>query len=768
MASHRFSILLWEDFEGYFTACPIESAFDSFAGVGRTASEALFQLKEFLSYHYDKHPWAAEPDFEDARLIHFKVEVRPEYRFKETTDYRPRTNIYPVESPIALRVACVYGRQRDGLRVCVMPLLGIQFYYYDEKTLKELATTYVQEGMKGMTPQQLSRFLPPKSHTLDELVVNVARNVRHLNFGPSLETLTSIAEPLGERSLRRQFSAAWERDAEVKDLAQRIGREKANVILVGDTGIGKTTVLVNAVREVERHNATSGEDDESLDRQKEKRRFWLTSGARIISGMQYLGQWQARCEQLVGELSKIGGALCVSSLLDLILAGGRDPNAGVAAFLLPYLQRGELQLVGEATLGELDACRRLLPGFVGLFQILDLQPFNRQQATAILSRAAESFRRNYRVESAASLPDLVHRLFQRFAPYQAFPGKAVTFLHAAFERAELERRAMISSDDLVQQFVRQTGLPEFMLRDETPLEPVDVLAYFERRVIGQADACRVAADIVTTFKAGLNDPQRPVGVLLFCGPTGVGKTQLAKALSEYFFGHGEERDRLVRLDMSEYGNAYAAERLITDARGEPSDLIKRVRQQPFVVVLLDEIEKADAAVFDALLNVFDEGRITDRYGRATSFRSAVIVMTSNLGADKGAGVGFDSRVSRDFTSEAFDFFRPEFFNRIDAVVGFRSLDETSVLEITRKELAEISEREGLGVAGTKLIWTERLLHHLAQTGFDPRYGARPLQRAIERTLVAPLARFLLEHPQEKGGTIRADFTETGVLFERLS
>src|SRR5688572_18857841 len=154
MTSYRFTTVIWEDFEGFFTATSVEGVFSEYAGTGRTASEAIFQLKEFLAYQYEKYPWTAEPDFEHAKLIHLKVAVRPEYRIEETIDHRLQKNIYPTEKPVLLRVACVHGRQKGGLLVCTLPLLGIQFYYYEEKTLKELATTYVQESLKGFTPRE--------------------------------------------------------------------------------------------------------------------------------------------------------------------------------------------------------------------------------------------------------------------------------------------------------------------------------------------------------------------------------------------------------------------------------------------------------------------------------------------------------------------------------------------------------------------------------------------------------------------------------------
>jgi ATP-dependent Clp protease ATP-binding subunit ClpC len=366
---------------------------------------------------------------------------------------------------------------------------------------------------------------------------------------------------------------------------------------------------------------------------------------------------------------------------------------------------------------------------------------------------------------------MTYRLFNRFQPYQSFPGKAVAFINDLVDRAERNHANAITADDVVAQFIRQTGLPETLLLDELPLDYGDALETFRDQVIGQEQACQTSAHLVTTFKAGLNDPNRPLSVLLFCGPTGVGKTEMAQAIARYFFGHGERsnssihRDtRLVRLDLSEYAGWGAAQRLLTGADGEPSEFVKKVRQQPFCVVLLDEIEKADPEVFDILLSVFDEGRLTDRFGRVTTFRSAVIIMTSNLGADKLEGIGFESKDAPSYSREAANFFRPEFFNRIDAVVQFNPLSKSMMRRITIKELAEIGAREGLQRKNLRLLWSETLVDELTVAGFDQRYGARPLQRTIETKVVAPLAKYLLERPDLNNATLQISSVDDGLLI----
>jgi ATP-dependent Clp protease ATP-binding subunit ClpC len=758
--TYRFPTLIWQDHQGFYTAVLLDR--DAPAGFARNASTAREQVEDYLQYLYQKYEWLDPPDFLEARLATFKVPVRPEY----TAQGRR----FPCEETVSLLVHAVHGRQEHGMFVCALPTLDLRFYYYEADALKGLVSHYVQQRLEGMTPAELGSFLPPVRTSLEDIVLTVkSRRRSSTRWEVEMPSLKSVAEPLGESTTRKQFSRPWERDQQVNDLVQRLGKEKANVLLVGEPGCGKTTVLVEAIRLLERSGTSLELFEEDLQ-SRPKRRYWSTSAARLIAGMKYLGQWEERCEEIISELDRIGGVLCVENLLDLLREGGEGPTNSLAAFFLPYLQRGEMRLVAEVTPAELDACRRLLPGFADVFQLLHLPEFSNQEAIKVLGHLTHALEQNHHVEVARGVTHLTYHLFRRFLPYQAFPGRASVFLADLFERARQERRRRVDTEQVIQQLVQLTGLPELFLRDEIPLVQEEVRNTFRRQVIGQEEACEVASHLVTTFKAGLNDPGRPVGVYLFCGPTGVGKTELARTLARYFFGHSDEknpRSRLVRLDMSEYAGYGAARRLLQQPDGQPSELIQQLRQQPFVVLLLDEIEKADPEVFDIFLSVCDEGRLSDRYGRVTTFRSTIIVMTSNLGAGKTESFGFGSRPEVQYEGEAMEFFRPEFFNRLDGVVTFQPLSQEVVQQITRKELMEMAEREGLVRAGVLLDFSDPLVEFLARQGFDPRYGARPLQRTLEDRVVTPLAHFLLEHPDLRDAIVKVDVDEGGEIHLRM-
>ena len=758
MATHRFSVLVSEDFAGAFTGRLIDDEQDPFVplvGTGNSVREVLMQLKEYLVWSFEREQWRSSPDFHDPKLLEFRVDVRPEYKVKG--------RVYPSDEPVALRIACVHGRQESGMLVGALPVLGIQFYYYESKALRGLVTAYVQESLKNHTPQQLSRYLPAKSLRLEEIVIT--DNKRHFTIrteSPELKHLSIVADPLGSDAMRLSFSRAHTRERKIGELAQLITGERANVLLVGDTGVGKTAVLVDAVRNIEREIRERAKDNAEVNASGDSsHKIWVTSAGRLIAGMKYLGQWQERCEKIIEELARIDGVLAVEKLLDLMRTGGTSETDSIASFLLPFIERGELRIVGEATPAELDACRRLLPGFVSNFRILQIPPFTDAEALAALKAYCATVERNSTARIEAEVRAVICRLFRRFLPYEGFPGKTVNFTSRLYEIAKTKSLKEIGKDLVISEFVRLTGLPEIFLRDEVTLDEQDVRAFFETEVIGQPEACRAATSAVLTFKAGLNDPGRPLGVLLFTGPTGVGKTELARTLARFFFGEAEVSERFVRLDMSEYSLPGSAERLIAKAYGEPSEFINRMRRQPLAVVLLDEIEKAEEGVFDVLLSIFDEGRLTDRFGSTTHFSSALIMMTSNLGSSKGDTLGFgigDTAYSS-YDRAAQTFFRPEFYNRIDTVLSFRPLDRESVRCIVEKELTALMTREGLKKRDIKLRWSQTLVNHLARQGFSPHLGARPLQRTIESLVVAPLASYLNREKTLRNAKLSLDLDE---------
>ena len=288
-------------------------------------------------------------------------------------------------------------------------------------------------------------------------------------------------------------------------------------------------------------------------------------------------------EKSLRELNEIDGVLCIESLQDLLRTGGREATDSIASFCIPYLQRGELRLVAEVTPTELDACRRLLPGLVDLFQVVTLQKLHAPRAERVLNHVAEHFASSTRLTIAGHASTHAVRLFERFHPYHALPGEVVSFWREHLDRYARSKTHELQVDSVQKAFLRRTGLPEQFLQDDLPMTRGSVLSHFASEIIEQTAACEAATDVAIQFKAGMNDPRRPLGVLLFCGPTGVGKTELAKSMSRFLFGAsgGEisssgvtsetatkpESPRMIRLDMSEYAGPWAADRLLMQSNG---------------------------------------------------------------------------------------------------------------------------------------------------------------------------------------------------------
>ncbi len=723
--------------------------------VGRSEREVTTQFKGYLDWHLAEYGWTPECSIDRARMRILSVDVRPEYTSMDN-------RVSPCPETVRLRFPVVYGEIGGNMFGAAIPLIDTFFTYHQEGDLERLARHYVVQNLKGKSPDELVRYeqvVDPELKVLPfRKTVSRKSKLGEWFEKPEYNNLKEIAEPMPTRVRGRKKAApAFEREPEVHSVVERLMEGPVNLCVVGEQGCGKSTVLLEAIkritRNIEEMAGNEGEDRPSA--------FWRTNAQRLIAGAPYLGQWEARLESVINELQDASAWLVCDSLSDLVQTGGKEAGDGVAKFMLPYLSRGELKLILEATPEELETCRRLIPDFLDVFQIVRIQPMVQERARALMDRVIQMQERIWKVDSEKGVGESVIRLHGRFFPYQSFPGSSVRFVERVFERAANEKSVTVSLERILTAFVKETGLQEWLLKDDVPLVFEDVVTAFEKKIIGQREACLRAAEVVTRLKAGMNDPKRPISVLLFCGPTGVGKTALARWVADYLFGAGDASNRLLRLDMSEYGFPGSVGKLTMDLRGHPSKFISQIRAQPFQVVLLDEIEKAAPEVFDLFLNVFDEGRLSDPAGRFTSFRNTIIVMTSNIGVKQGTAIGFTGEDQIDYEGEVMKFFRPEFFNRIDRIVPFNAFDEIVVRKIAELELGYLGDREGLSARRLKLRWTPEVVDFLSRNGFDSRLGARPLQRCIEENVVTALSRFLLRNKPAPGAEIRLFMSEAG-------
>ncbi len=681
-----------------------------------------------------------------------------------TPSYSEEDGVYPLPYSLNLPMPAVWGPTQHGHSICFLPLLDRSFYFYNQDQLQTLAKHFTQDTLSRLTPEEVHRYLLPGEPWLEEVVVRISETMRQRsyrsNFERRNEALEGIAERFPSRRSRKRSSpipeVAWERSELVQRVVEKLLEEEANLLVVGESGVGKSVILMEAAQKA--HKLTRGEDRSTVY-------FWKTSPHRMMAGAKYLGDWQQNCEEMVEGLRNSNDYLWFVDFVELARAGGEGPEDSIAAFLTPFVRNGEIRIVGELSPHQLEAMRVLLPGFIEYFQILRVSEMERDEVQKVLTLFSAYTERNLQVSLEKEALELSYRLLARFVRREQFPGKAIKFLGQCLNRAFLDERKVVSERDVLEVFVDNTGMPELFLRDDMMLDEAELRSFFSGRILGQPQALETLYQIVKVFKAGLCDPGKPISTLLFVGPTGVGKTACVEALADYFFGKGQKSKPLIRLDMSEFQHPGQVERLIGSNQGEPGKLVQQVREKPFAVILLDEIEKAHHSIFDLLLTVLDEGILYDAYGRATDFRNTILVMTSNLGVGQSRSVGFSRAVETNFSSSVRAFFRPEFFNRIDAVVAFSALSAETIEKITRKELVDLLSREGLQKRNMKVSFSEPLITHLAEQGFHPDYGARPLQRAIERMVISTLARYLSQHPPIQNQTLRMDLKDGEIVVE---
>ena len=622
-------------------------------------------------------------------------------------------------------------------------------------------------------------------------------------------TLDSLSRDLTALARQGKLDPVIGRNEEVRRMIQVISRRtKNNPVLVGEPGVGKTAIVEGLAQRM-----VNGEVPEEI---ASKRLMMLDMGA-LVAGTKYRGEFEERMKKIIEEIyTQQDVILFIDELHTLIGAGGAEGAIDASNILKPALARGELQVIGATTLDEYQKYIEKDAALERRFASIHVEEPTAEDSVQILKGLRKHYEAHHHVEITDEAIQAAVQLSVRYITSRRLPDKAIDLmdetaakarldvttkvspivlleeeiLHfeqlknqaiqhqnfdeaAKFRKKELAKRAKlekliekletspktdyiasIGEGDIAEVVSQWTGIPLQQMEKKESERLINLESVLHKRVIGQSEAVSAVARSIRRARSGLKDPRRPIGSFLFLGPTGVGKTELAKTLAEAMFG---EKDALVRIDMSEYMEKHSVSRLVGSPPGyvgfdEGGQLTEKIRQRPYAVILLDEIEKAHPDVFNILLQVLDDGHLTDSKGRKVDFRNTVIIMTSNLGAvalreEKSVGFGAKTvqqnhdAMEKRIREELKNSFRPELLNRIDETIVFHKLQKEELRQIVSIMAKEITSR--LQELNITVKITSAVLDVLAEEGFDPEYGARPIRRAIQKKIEDPLSEALL-------------------------
>lgn len=651
----------------------------------------------------------------------------------------------------------------------------------------------------------------------------VSSNQGGQSGGANTPTLDSLARDLTAIAREGEVDPVIGRSKEIERVIQVLSRRtKNNPVLIGEPGVGKTAVAEGLAQRIV--------DNEIPETLRDKRVMTLDMGT-VVAGTKYRGEFEDRLKKIMDEIRQAGNIiLFIDELHTLIGAGGAEGAIDASNILKPALARGELQCIGATTLDEYRKHIEKDAALERRFQPIVVDQPSPDEAILILEGLRDRYEAHHRVKITDEAIQQAVKLSDRYITDRFLPDKAIDLIDeaaskvrlrsytvppdlkeleqnleeirkekdAAVQSQEFEKAAALRDDeqklreqlestrnqwkedqgrddsevteeDIADIVASWTGIPVKKIAEEESSRLLKMEEILHERVIGQEEAVKAVSRAIRRSRAGLKDPKRPIGSFIFLGPTGVGKTELGRALAEALFG---DEEAMIRIDMSEYMEKHSTSRLVGAPPGyvgyeEGGQLTEKVRRKPYSVVLLDEVEKAHPEVFNVLLQVLEDGRLTDGKGRTVDFRNTVIIMTSNVGADmikKNGTLGFTVNQDDgydDMKTKVMDelrkSFRPEFLNRIDEVIVFHSLKQAHIQEIVSLMSEEVRRR--LAEQDIHFELSEAAKEWLAKTGFDPAFGARPLRRAIQKHIEDRLSEELLKETIKKGDTVEIDMQD---------